>query len=95
MAVIASKGTPWQRLEEKGCGLWVENDPASLADAIERMAALPLTEMGQRGRQWMEREFSWHERAKEMIQIYQKSLRVARPIDRALSSSHRQSTHHA
>ena len=36
--VIASKGTPWSGVEAHGCGLWVENDPATLAAAIERMS---------------------------------------------------------
>lgn len=75
--VIASKGTPWQKLADHGCGLWVDNDPASLADAIERMAHMPLSEMGCRGRDWMAREFSWQERAAEMMQLYQSSLRGA------------------
>lgn len=75
--VIASKATPWRKLEENGCGLWVDNDAASLADAIERMAHMPLTEMGRRGRDWMAREFSWQERAAEMMQLYQSSLHGA------------------
>jgi glycosyltransferase involved in cell wall biosynthesis len=75
--VIASKGTPWQKLEENGCGLWVDNDAANLADAIGRMAHMPLTEMGRRGRDWMAREFSWQERAAEMTQLYQSSLHGA------------------
>ena len=74
--VIASKGTPWQRLEENGCGLWVENDPNSLADAIMRMAMLPRKEMGERGRAWMKKEFAWRERAEEMIRLYQDRLRA-------------------
>ena len=74
--VIASKATPWQRLEEKGCGLWVDNDPHSLADAILQMAMLPRKEMGERGRAWMKKEFSWRERAEEMIRLYQDRLRA-------------------
>ena len=55
--VIAGKGTPWERLEEMSCGLWVENDPDSLVEAIERMSRLPLQEMGKRGRAWVQNEF--------------------------------------
>lgn len=73
--VIASKGTPWRGLEERRCGLWVENDAASLADAIARMSQMALAEMGRRGRQWMEQEFSWDERALEMIRVYEACLR--------------------
>ena len=75
--VIASKGTPWRKLEANGCGLWVDNDAASLAGAVERMARMPLDEMGRRGRDWMAREFSWQECAAEMMQLYQSSLHSA------------------
>jgi glycosyltransferase involved in cell wall biosynthesis len=69
--VIASKGTPWERLEEMGCGLWVDNDPKSLADAIARMSRMPLRDMGLRGRRWMEEEFAWPFVAQQMVQLYQ------------------------
>jgi glycosyltransferase involved in cell wall biosynthesis len=72
--VIASKGTPWKRVEEIGCGLWVDNDPASLAKAIDQMSQMPLHEMGERGRKWMEQEFSWSLVAKRMIQVYESIL---------------------
>jgi glycosyltransferase involved in cell wall biosynthesis len=75
--VIAGTGTPWQKLADHGCGLWVSNDATSLAEAIEKMAQLPLREMGQRGRAWMDREFSWPERTGEMIELYRSSLKVA------------------
>src|SRR5262249_42256134 len=57
--VITSRGTPWNRVEEIGCGLWVDNDPDSLAQAIERISSMPLQDMGLRGREWMQREFAW------------------------------------
>jgi glycosyltransferase involved in cell wall biosynthesis len=68
--VIASRGTPWERLEDKGCGLWVDIDPESLADAIQRMRAMPLATMGQRGREWMSEEFSWAGTAREVCNTY-------------------------
>jgi glycosyltransferase involved in cell wall biosynthesis len=68
--VIASKGTPWKRVEEIGCGLWIDNDPQTLAAGIERIAAMPLQAMGDRGRQWIAREFSWQLAAESMIQLY-------------------------
>ena len=52
-AVIASHGTPWKEVERMGCGLWVGNDPASLADAISTISSMPVAEMGERGRRWM------------------------------------------
>ncbi len=71
--VIAGQGTPWERLVEIGCGLWVPNNPESLARAIERIRRMPLEEMGLRGRAWMQKEFSWEERAREMIRCYQEA----------------------
>lgn len=72
--VIASRGTPWKRLEEIGCGMWVRNTPEELAEAIERMSRMPLREMGWRGRNWMEREFGWESRAQEMIRCYDAAM---------------------
>jgi glycosyltransferase involved in cell wall biosynthesis len=68
--VIASTGTPWTRLDEKGCGMCVNNDPETLAKAIEQMGRMPLHEMGHRGRNWMEREFSWSDRARDFMELY-------------------------
>ncbi len=69
--VVASKGTPWARVTEIDCGLWVDNDAATLAGAIRQMQAMPLREMGERGRQWMQREFSWPNVGEQMIQQYE------------------------
>jgi glycosyltransferase involved in cell wall biosynthesis len=72
--VIASKGTPWSELEVKRCGLWVDNDPATLADAMLKISTMPLQEMGQRGRAWMQEEFSWASVSKDMLALYGKCL---------------------
>lgn len=72
--VIASKGTPWSELEVKRCGLWVDNDPATLADAMLKISTMPLQEMGQRGRAWMQAEFSWASVSKDMLALYGKCL---------------------
>jgi glycosyltransferase involved in cell wall biosynthesis len=69
--VIASKGMPWSRVQEIGCGAWVENDPQTLAKAMVRIAAMPLREMGARGREWMRREFSWDEVAERIVAVYE------------------------
>ena len=69
--VIASTGTPWKRLDEMGAGLWVENDPDSLAQALERISGMDLISMGSRGRVWMQRECSWPAVAREMAGLYE------------------------
>ena len=58
-------------LETKECGLWVDNGPASLAGAIGQISQAPLRVMGERGREWMRKEFSWEDRAKEMLSLYE------------------------
>jgi glycosyltransferase involved in cell wall biosynthesis len=68
--VIASEGTPWARVEEVGCGLWVDNQPEILADAIEQINRMPLTEMGKKGRRWMIDEFAWDKITVQMLACY-------------------------
>ena len=68
--VVASTGTPWARIDEIGCGLCVDNDPETLAKAMEQMSRLPLRMMGDRARDWMERQFSWSDRARDMMKLY-------------------------
>lgn len=70
LPVIAGHGTPWQRVEEMGCGIWCSNNPEDLSDAIDRAAQMPLARMGERGRAWMQREFSWDQVATETIETY-------------------------
>src|SRR5215813_760804 len=72
--VISSRGIPWERLEAKGCGLWVSNEPAELARAIDRAATMPLADMGRRGRAWMQQEYSWSQVAGEMIAEYERRI---------------------
>jgi len=70
--VIASKGTPWDKLEERGCGLWVANDHDSLADAIKRLRDMDLPKMGARGHAWMRENFGWESIGHEMLQLYKR-----------------------
>jgi glycosyltransferase involved in cell wall biosynthesis len=85
-AVIASTGTPWQAVEENGCGLWVNNDPASIADAISKISSMPIAEMGERGRRWTAKDFSWEKCASEMLALYKNLL--AQSADRQLAPAH-------
>jgi glycosyltransferase involved in cell wall biosynthesis len=73
--VIASKGTPWMGLETNKCGLWVDNNPESLATAIRKICTLPLPELGLRGKEWMERDFSWDKVSGEMLTLYRECSR--------------------
>ena len=71
--VIASTGTPWRGLGEKGCGWWVRAAEAPLGRALETVLAMDSErrqEMGQSGREWMRREYSWTEVAASMREFY-------------------------
>lgn len=69
--VIAGKGTPWSGLLDHDAGLWVPNDPESLAAAIASMRDRPLVAMGARGRAWVERDLGWGRVASEMKALYE------------------------
>ena len=72
--VIASKYTPWKELEEKQCGLWVDNTPDSLSKAILELQNKNLQVMGENGWEWMKEDFSWGSIAISMYNTYEKLL---------------------
>ncbi len=72
--VIAAKGTPWQAVETYQCGLWVDNSPAALAEAIQTIRTADLEKLGYNGWQWMQREFSWTAIALQMAAVYRSLL---------------------
>lgn len=70
---VVSKGAPWSGLVSEGCGWWVDNDIASLAETLDRaMSQEPiyLEQMGLLGRAWMQREFGWRPIAERMSEAY-------------------------
>ena len=71
--VIASHGCPWERLDEKGCGWWIDIGVDALTAQLEStLAQSPKTleEMGKLGKVWMASEFSWDGIAKKMAKAY-------------------------
>lgn len=38
--VIASKGTPWQQLDEKGAGWWIEAHPEQVAESVNKVLSM-------------------------------------------------------
>jgi len=77
--VIAGKGAPWEGLQTNACGLWVDNDPQSLATAIRQIRTMPRREMGRRGRCWMEKEFSWRSVSSQMLAVFQDCVGINLP----------------
>ena len=71
---IVSKGAPWERLEQKKVGWWIEIGIAPLVACLNHalgQAPEVLAGMGQRGRIWMQTEFSWEQVGTMMYQTYQ------------------------
>lgn len=68
--VIASKGTPWAEVEQRQCGWWVDNAPATLAETIKKASVSDLQAMGKRGQSWMEDSYSWDMVANKMLNLY-------------------------
>lgn len=70
---IVTRGAPWAGLKLHGAGWWIEIgvDPlvACLENALSRSTE-NLVEMGQRGRNWMEAEFSWARMGQQMADTY-------------------------
>lgn len=59
---IASQGTPWEGLETVRCGKWVPIGVEPLVTALRELTSLTDEEraaMGQRGIEWIRRDFSW------------------------------------
>jgi glycosyltransferase involved in cell wall biosynthesis len=74
--VIASRGTPWAKVEQIGCGLHVDNDPQSLSSALKRIQQMPLDQMGGRGRTWMQADYTWEAQAKRMMTVYREVINL-------------------
>lgn len=71
--VIASNGTPWKGLLEHECGWWPEISSEGIGEALQSATSIDSTElrlMGMRGRQWMQRDFSWDQVARRMADLY-------------------------
>jgi glycosyltransferase involved in cell wall biosynthesis len=80
--VISTKGAPWSGLEREGCGWWIEHGIEPLAAALAHAMALPseaLKVMGDKGREWMARDFSWDCVSRDMLCVYRWLARGAEP----------------
>jgi len=70
---ITNFGAPWQALVDKKCGWWIDPSIESLSktliQAIES-SETNLLAMGQKGRQWMQKDFNWFDIAKKMTLFY-------------------------
>lgn len=71
--VIATRGAPWKGLVDEGCGWWIDHGIEPLTAALSQSMAMSqqhLAAMGERGRAWMIRDYSWQRVAGDMIELY-------------------------
>lgn len=72
--VMASLGTPWEELNARHCGWWVNNDIHTLAQTMEEVFSLSdeeLLAMGERGRQLVIEKYSSVQVATQMKHLYE------------------------
>lgn len=81
LPVLTTKGAPWPQLESAGCGWWVDATVEGLASGLRSATAISregLAGMGRRGRDLVERDFSWDSSASRMIALYDKVIAATR-----------------
>ena len=69
--VITTTATPWDRMEEKGCGWWIEPGVDSLVSTMRDAVALSDGErqqMGERGSRWIREEFTWESVGQQFVE---------------------------
>ena len=70
---IVSKGAPWSGLEGNIAGWWIDIGVDSLVACLEKAMALSnaeLMNMGESGRDWMIRSYSWDHIGQQMAAVY-------------------------
>ncbi len=70
---IVTKGAPWRDLEQRRAGWWIDIGLDPLVTCLNHaLTQSPdaLVEMGQRGRVWMQTEFSWEQVGAMMGETY-------------------------
>lgn len=72
--VFASLGTPWEELNKRRCGWWMDRAPENIANVMSQIADMPAEEidaMGERGRKLVEEKFTATSVAKQMKGLYE------------------------
>ena len=72
--VIASQGTPWRGLEVEKAGRWIPIGVEPLVTALHDMMSMDdanRRQMGECGRDWIVRDFSWEGIGKKMKMAYE------------------------
>lgn len=75
--VITTKGTPWEELETRKCGWWIDIGVEPLATALQTAMSLSdeeRREMGMRGRKLVEEKYTWPAVAKMLEAAYKEII---------------------
>lgn len=70
---IVTTGAPWRGLIDHQAGWWIPTDAAALSEALrDALTRSPqdLAARGERGRQWMARDFSWQRIGEASKELY-------------------------
>ena len=77
--VIASTGTPWQEVADVGAGWWVKPEDGALAGALAEALGKgreELDAMGAKGRELVERSYTWGAPAAKLVSAYEWALGI-------------------
>jgi glycosyltransferase involved in cell wall biosynthesis len=74
--VVVTRTCPWQQIEIAGCGFWVQQNPAAIADALHSVISdhSRAVEMGLRGKYLAYEQYEWNPIAIGMIARYRDIL---------------------
>lgn len=71
--VFASLGTPWEELNKRKCGWWMDRTPENIAKVMSQIVDMPREEidaMGERGRELVKEKFTAQTVASQMKDLY-------------------------
>jgi glycosyltransferase involved in cell wall biosynthesis len=72
--VITTRATPWEDLETRKCGWWIDVGSASLVQALSEATSSSveqLREIGARGRKLVAEKYNWDRIAQQMLEVYE------------------------
>ena len=75
--VLTTNGTPWAILKAKSCGWWIETGIEPLKSCLAEILKIPiekLANMGDRGRDLVEKHYNWEQAASNLNLCYHWAL---------------------
>jgi glycosyltransferase involved in cell wall biosynthesis len=72
--VVVTRTCPWEEVQTRGCGLWVEQSAAAIAEGIRVILSDSklAKDMGHRGRALVEERYQWPLIGREMARRYER-----------------------